>query len=162
MVYGWLLTLPAAALFGAIAAAVALTGPLGVLVVLAALLVGSAAIYTISRRTPVTHVNVNESPDVTVSFGRPSTTSLPVGPSATVASATTQTITLSGSAVRATPVASATPPRPGTPGLITSTATAPGATAPTVVTPLVIGARRQARTADPLSDPAGPASSKGP
>ena len=29
MVYGWMLTLPAAAVFGAIAAAIALTGPLG-------------------------------------------------------------------------------------------------------------------------------------
>ena len=35
MVYGWLLTLPAAALFGAVAAAIALTGPVGVVIVLA-------------------------------------------------------------------------------------------------------------------------------
>ena len=40
MVYGWLLTLPAAALFGAVAAAVALTGPVGVVIVLVALIAG--------------------------------------------------------------------------------------------------------------------------
>ena len=42
MVYGWLLTLPAAALFGAVAAAIALTGPVGVVIVLLALLAGTA------------------------------------------------------------------------------------------------------------------------
>ncbi len=38
MVYGWLLTLPAAALFGAVGCAIALTGPVGVVIVLLALL----------------------------------------------------------------------------------------------------------------------------
>jgi len=70
MVYGWLLTLPAAALFGAAAAAIALTGPLGVIIVLLALLSGTAAIVGISRRTVVNRHNVNESRDVTVQFGR--------------------------------------------------------------------------------------------
>ena len=70
MVYGWMLTLPAAAVFGAIAAAIALTGPLGVIIVLAALLAGSATIVLISRRTAVTRHNVNDSRDVTVQFAR--------------------------------------------------------------------------------------------
>jgi PiT family inorganic phosphate transporter len=70
MVYGWMLTLPAAALFGAIAAAIALTGPLGVVIVMTALLAGTAAIVGISRRTAVNRHNVNESRDVTVQVGR--------------------------------------------------------------------------------------------
>ncbi len=70
MVYGWLLTLPAAAVFGAIAAAIALTGPIGVIIVLAALLTGSGAIVQISRRTAVTRHNVNDSREVTVRFAR--------------------------------------------------------------------------------------------
>jgi PiT family inorganic phosphate transporter len=70
MVYGWLLTLPAAAVFGAVAAAIALTGPFGVVIVILALLAGTAAIVAISRRTAVTRHNVNESRDVTVQFGR--------------------------------------------------------------------------------------------
>jgi PiT family inorganic phosphate transporter len=70
MVYGWMLTLPAAAVFGAIAAAIALTGPLGVIVVLAALLTGSGVIVLISRRTAVTRHNVNDSRDVTVQFAK--------------------------------------------------------------------------------------------
>ena len=64
MVYGWLLTLPAAAVFGAVAAAVALTGPFGVVIVLVALLVGTVTIVAISRRTAVNRHNVNESRDV--------------------------------------------------------------------------------------------------
>jgi PiT family inorganic phosphate transporter len=70
MVYGWVLTLPAAALFGAAAAAIALTGPIGVLVVLGALLAGTGAILVISRRTAVTRHNVTEARDVTVRFSR--------------------------------------------------------------------------------------------
>ncbi|HEY5878616.1 MAG TPA: inorganic phosphate transporter [Nakamurella sp.] len=66
ILYGWLLTLPAAALTGAAAAAVALTGTIGVLLVFAALLAGAAAIYSISRRAPVSSSNVNDSADVTI------------------------------------------------------------------------------------------------
>jgi len=161
MVYGWLLTLPAAALFGAIAAAVALTGPAGVLIVLVALLAGAGAIYAISRRTPVTHVNVNDSPDVTVSFGRTSTSSLPAASSATAGMATSQTVTLSGTAAATKPIQTATPPPTGSSALITSTGTAPGSTAPTVVTQLVVGPSLQEGTEDPTSGPAGPTSSKG-
>ena len=64
MVYGWLLTLPAATLFGAVAAWIALSGPVGVMVVLAALIGGSPGIYAISRRSSVNHRNVNDSRDV--------------------------------------------------------------------------------------------------
>ena len=42
IVYGWLLTLPAAALVGAVAAAIALTGTSGVVIVFVALLAGAA------------------------------------------------------------------------------------------------------------------------
>ena len=70
MVYGWMLTLPAAAVFGAIAAAIALTGSLGVVIVLAALVAGTTTIVLISRRTAVTRHNVNDSRDVRVQFGK--------------------------------------------------------------------------------------------
>ncbi len=67
ILYGWLLTLPAAALVGAGAAAIALTGTIGVVAVFAALVIGAGAIYLISKRSPVSHDNVNDSADVTVS-----------------------------------------------------------------------------------------------
>jgi len=70
MFYGWALTLPAAALFGAAAAAIALTGPVGIIIVLTGLVAGSGAILAISRRTAVTRHNVTESRDVTVQFTR--------------------------------------------------------------------------------------------
>ena len=66
ILYGWLLTLPAAALVGGAAAAIALTGTVGVILVFAALLAGSGAIYAISRRAPVSSDNVNDSRDVTI------------------------------------------------------------------------------------------------
>ena len=66
MVYGWLLTLPAAALAGGIAAAIAGTGTLGLLIVFAGLVAGAAAIYAISRRAPVSADNVNDSRDVVI------------------------------------------------------------------------------------------------
>ncbi len=67
IVYGWLLTLPAAAVIGALAAAVALSGPLGILVVLTALIVGALGIYAVSRRAPVSSSTVNDSADVRLS-----------------------------------------------------------------------------------------------
>jgi len=70
MLYGWLLTLPAAAFFGAVAAAVALTGTFGVVMVLVALVVGTTTIVAISRRTAVNRHNVNDSRDVTVRISR--------------------------------------------------------------------------------------------
>ena len=41
ILYGWLLTLPAAALVGGVAAAIALTGTIGVVIVFAALIAGA-------------------------------------------------------------------------------------------------------------------------
>ena len=66
ILYGWLLTLPAAALVGGVAAAIALTGTLGLVIVFAALLAGAGAIYAISKRSPVDSANVNDSADVTI------------------------------------------------------------------------------------------------
>ncbi|WP_420120963.1 inorganic phosphate transporter [Nakamurella sp.] len=66
MVYGWLLTLPAAALAGGIAAAIAGTGTLGLVIVFAGLVAGAAAIYAISRRAPVSADNVNDARDVVI------------------------------------------------------------------------------------------------
>ncbi|MEP6561394.1 MAG: inorganic phosphate transporter, partial [Nakamurella sp.] len=66
ILYGWLLTLPAAALVGAAAAAIALTGTIGIIVVFAALVAGAGAIYALSKRSPVDSKNVNDSADVTI------------------------------------------------------------------------------------------------
>jgi inorganic phosphate transporter, PiT family len=58
----WGLTLPAAAVMGAVAASVATTGVIGTIIV-AIVLVGMAAgIYAASRRRPVTAENVNDVP----------------------------------------------------------------------------------------------------
>ncbi|MGI8328618.1 inorganic phosphate transporter [Actinomadura scrupuli] len=62
MAVAWLLTLPAAAAVGGVAAAVATTGTLGVIVAGLAALAVAAAIYVISRRDPVHARNVNEAP----------------------------------------------------------------------------------------------------
>src|SRR6476469_7754637 len=66
MVYGWLLTLPAAALVGGAAAAIALTGTIVLIIVFAALLAGAGVVYAISKRAPVSSSNVNDSADVTI------------------------------------------------------------------------------------------------
>ena len=66
MAYGWLLTLPAAAAVGAIAAAVANTGTFGVIVVAAALVTGAYTIWAISRRNAVSADNVNDSSEVSL------------------------------------------------------------------------------------------------
>ncbi|HEY5881808.1 MAG TPA: inorganic phosphate transporter [Nakamurella sp.] len=66
ILYGWLLTLPAAALVGGVAAAIALTGTVGLVLVFVALLVGAGTIYAISKRSPVDSANVNDSADVTI------------------------------------------------------------------------------------------------
>jgi inorganic phosphate transporter, PiT family len=59
---GWLLTLPSAAVVGAVAAWVAITGLVGTIIV-AVLLVGCAVwIYVASRRRPVTPDTINEVP----------------------------------------------------------------------------------------------------
>ncbi len=66
ILYGWLLTLPSAAIVGGVAASVALTGTVGIIIVFIALLAGAGAIYAISKRAPVSSSNVNDSPDVTI------------------------------------------------------------------------------------------------
>ena len=58
MVGVWLLTLPAAATVGALAAAVAARGTAGTVLVGAELVIASAGIYALSRRAPVTAKNV--------------------------------------------------------------------------------------------------------
>ncbi len=60
--FAWLLTLPAAAAFGAVAAWVADTGPLGTIIVAVVLVALAGGIYAVSRRRPVTADNVNDVP----------------------------------------------------------------------------------------------------
>jgi PiT family inorganic phosphate transporter len=60
MALAWLLTLPAAAAVGAVAAAVAVRGTLGVVVIGLVALAGAVAVYALSRRAPVTAQNVND------------------------------------------------------------------------------------------------------
>jgi PiT family inorganic phosphate transporter len=66
MLYAWLLTLPAAALVGGIAAAVADTGALGTVVIFVVLLASAFGIWVVSRRNAVTSTNVNDARDVTL------------------------------------------------------------------------------------------------
>jgi PiT family inorganic phosphate transporter len=66
MVYGWLLTLPAAAVVGGVSAFVAEKSVLGTIIVALALIAASAGIWVISRRNPVTSSNVNDSGEVDV------------------------------------------------------------------------------------------------
>ena len=58
----WLLTLPAAAVVGAVAALVADTGPVGTIVVALVLIGVAGGIYAASRRRPVTADNLDELP----------------------------------------------------------------------------------------------------
>ena len=60
--FAWLLTLPAAAAFGAVAAWVAVTGPVGTITVALALVGLAGGIYAASRRRPVNADNVNDLP----------------------------------------------------------------------------------------------------
>jgi len=60
--FAWLLTLPAAAAFGAVAAWVAATGPVGTIIVALVLVAVAGGIYAASRRRRVTADNVNEIP----------------------------------------------------------------------------------------------------
>ncbi|MET0865958.1 MAG: inorganic phosphate transporter [Nakamurella sp.] len=78
MFYGWLLTLPAAALVGGAAAAIALTGTLGLVLVFVALLAGAGVIYAISRRAPVSSDNVNDSAEVVINPVNPDKTEVGV------------------------------------------------------------------------------------
>jgi inorganic phosphate transporter, PiT family len=56
----WLLTVPAAAAFGAVAAWVAATGPVGTIIVAVVLVGFAGGIYAVSRRRPVTADNIND------------------------------------------------------------------------------------------------------
>jgi PiT family inorganic phosphate transporter len=78
MFYGWLLTLPAAALVGGAAAAIALTGTLGLVLVFVALIAGAGVIYAISRRAPVSSENVNDSAEVVINPVNPDKTQVVV------------------------------------------------------------------------------------
>ena len=60
MLVGWLLTLPAAAALGALAAWTASSGTAGTLLVGVVLVVLAAAIYRLARRRPVTATTVND------------------------------------------------------------------------------------------------------
>jgi PiT family inorganic phosphate transporter len=62
MALAWLLTLPSAAVAGALAAWVAGRGTVGTLVVAVVGLGVAAGIYALSRRRPVTADNVNDVP----------------------------------------------------------------------------------------------------
>ncbi len=66
MALAWLLTLPAAAIVGGLAAAVTRTGDAGVSIVLALLIAGSLTIWLVSRKSVVDRHNVNEMPEVEV------------------------------------------------------------------------------------------------
>jgi PiT family inorganic phosphate transporter len=63
MAVTWLFTLPASAVVGALAARLARAGTFGTITVAIVGLAVSAAIYSLSRRQPVTANNVNELPD---------------------------------------------------------------------------------------------------
>ncbi|MER7244611.1 inorganic phosphate transporter [Kribbella sp. NPDC000426] len=65
MAVAWVLTLPAAAIVGALAGRVAASGTLGVVIIAILAVVAGGAIYVASRRKPVTSENVNDYPSST-------------------------------------------------------------------------------------------------
>ncbi|MFI5696668.1 anion permease [Kribbella sp. NPDC051586] len=67
MAVAWLLTLPAAAIVGALAGRVADSGTIGVVIIAILAVVAGGGIYAASRRKPVTSENVNEYPSSTAS-----------------------------------------------------------------------------------------------
>ena len=62
MAIAWTVTMPAAAVVGGLAALVALTGTLGIVMVIVAAAALASGIYLLSRRQPVDARNVNELP----------------------------------------------------------------------------------------------------
>jgi len=62
MAIAWTLTLPSAAIIGALAAQVALTGTLGTIAVAGVAI--ASGIYVLSRRNPIDSHNVNEAPEL--------------------------------------------------------------------------------------------------
>ncbi|MFC6161035.1 anion permease [Kribbella sp. NPDC058693] len=65
MAVAWVLTLPAAAIVGALAGRVADSGNIGVLIIAILAVAAGVAIYAASRRKPVTSKNVNDYPTST-------------------------------------------------------------------------------------------------
>jgi PiT family inorganic phosphate transporter len=65
MAVAWVLTLPAAAIVGALAGRVADSGNIGVVIIAILAVVAGGAIYAASRRKPVTSENVNDYPSST-------------------------------------------------------------------------------------------------
>jgi PiT family inorganic phosphate transporter len=65
MAVAWVLTLPAAAIVGALAGRVANSGNLGVVIIAILAVLAGGAIYAASRRKPVTPDNVNDYPSST-------------------------------------------------------------------------------------------------
>ena len=65
MAVAWVLTLPAAALVGALSGRVADSGNIGVVIIAVLAVAAGGAIYAASRRKPVTSENVNEYPSST-------------------------------------------------------------------------------------------------
>lgn len=60
---GWIFTLPAAAIVGGLAAALASTSTIGLIVVAVLALLVGGLIAVLARRHPVTHENVNDVPE---------------------------------------------------------------------------------------------------
>lgn len=73
MALAWILTLPAAAAVGALAATIATRGTPGVIVIGLVTVAAALALYAISRRQPVTATNVNDLPPVALQRGAIST-----------------------------------------------------------------------------------------
>lgn len=63
MALAWVVTLPAAAVIGAVAALLAASSTIGLIVIAVLAIVGIGAIFLLSRRQPVTAKNVNETPE---------------------------------------------------------------------------------------------------
>ncbi|WP_375399601.1 anion permease [uncultured Amnibacterium sp.] len=63
MALAWIVTLPSAAVIGAVAALVAASSTLGLIAIAVLAVVGIGTIYLLSRRNPVTAKNVNEAPE---------------------------------------------------------------------------------------------------
>jgi PiT family inorganic phosphate transporter len=71
MAAAWLITVPAAALVGAVATFIVRTGTVGLIITAIAAVLGMVAFYLLSRRHPVTQHTVNEDEDVLASAPAP-------------------------------------------------------------------------------------------
>ncbi|NYI06346.1 inorganic phosphate transporter [Allostreptomyces psammosilenae] len=88
MVLAWGLTFPGAGLVGAVSAAIATRGDLGVAAVAALGVAGGLAIYLASRRKPITAGNVNDVPGETAADGAAPAEPLPGGDAVAAQAAT--------------------------------------------------------------------------